>query len=64
MNEQNNELQDEIITQEDFKEYIQAVTESMENMGLAIIELNERIKNIEKTVQNHEQILGSMAVKY
>lgn len=64
MNKQNEELQNEILSQEDFKEYIKAVTESMEKMGLAIIDLNDKLKNIEKIVQNHEQVLGSMAVKY
>jgi uncharacterized protein (DUF1330 family) len=51
------------VTNEDFKEYVQAVTESMEKFGEIILQLSNRVKNLESKLNTLERVTGNIALK-
>jgi uncharacterized protein (DUF1330 family) len=55
--------EDQIVTNEDFKEYVQAVTESMEKFGEIILQLSNRVKNLESKLNTLERVTGNIALK-
>lgn len=53
----------QMITNEDLTEYIKSSSEAMENMLKAILTLNNRIDELQDTVDKFERIAGSLSVK-
>lgn len=51
------------VTNDDLKEYIQAVTQSMERLSQVIIQQNERIKLLESHLNTLERVVGNVALK-
>lgn len=55
--------EDQIVTNEDFKEYIEAVSQTLERFSEIIVQQNNSIKILENKLTTLERVVGNVALK-